>query len=423
MSRLDDFREDCFRAHNEKRLLHGVCALRHSLALDKTAQDWAEALLSEDGIKNSPLSSRGEVGESISVRTSTGTHVDMQGHEVVNTWHSDAENYNYENGKGPAGNFTQLVWSSTREVGFGKACGPGKCVVVAHYRPPGNVLGRYLENVFRPKKSVKDVKQPIRNTFALNNDTPKTVITETLTESDGKQYSVRREISDLTDDKGKNKKLYLVGQGKKVEYFSCCFNNRTRRCINEVYTDACKEQKKAKSSISPDGHLVDNSKKLQESIHSVVQLHNQYRSQHGSNPLVLDQNLSNMAQQWADHLLQQSHLSNSGYVYRGMKVGENLGSRWSNGPMELNCKDLIEHWYQESGKYKFNSEPDSIQGIGNFTQIVWTSSERIGVGIAIQSYKSGEDLHKDSKMILVCLYHPPGNVISQFQNNVKKAIK
>lgn len=28
-------------------------------------------------------------------------------------------------------------------------------------------------------------------------------------------------------------------------------------------------------------------------------------------------------------------------------------------------KDLIEHWYQESEKYKFNSEPDSIQGIGN----------------------------------------------------------
>ncbi|CAH8499963.1 unnamed protein product [Schistosoma mattheei] len=401
MSRLDDFREDCFIAHNEKRLLHGVCALRHSLALDKTAQDWAEALLLEDGIKNSPLSSRGEVGESISVRTSTGTHVDMQGHEVVNTWHSDAENYNYENGKGPAGNFTQLVWSSTREVGFGKACGPGKCVVVAHYRPPGNVLGRYLENVFRPKESVKEgVKQPIRNTFALNNDTPKTVITETLTESDGKQYNVRREISELTDDKGK-----------------------TRRCVNEVYTDACKDQKKAESSISPDGHLVDNSKKLQESIHSVVQLHNQYRSQHGSNPLVLDQDLSNMAQQWADHLLQQSHLSNSGYVYRGMKVGENLGSRWSNGPMEHNCKDLIEHWYQESEKYKFNSEPDSIQGIGNFTQIVWSSSERIGVGIASQSYKSGKDLHKDSKLILVCLYHPPGNVTSQFQNNVKKAVK
>ncbi|VDQ07107.1 unnamed protein product [Trichobilharzia regenti] len=132
MNRLDEFIEDCLREHNTKRLAHGVCTLRHSRALDKTAQDWAEELISEDGIKNSPLSSRGEVGESISVRTSTGTHVDIQG------------------------NFTQLVWSSTREVGFGKARGPGKCVVVAHYRPPGNVLGRYLENVFRPKDLTKE---------------------------------------------------------------------------------------------------------------------------------------------------------------------------------------------------------------------------------------------------------------------------
>ncbi|CAH8479633.1 unnamed protein product [Schistosoma turkestanicum] len=396
----DDFIKNCLEAHNAKRLLHGVCALRHSRALDKTAQDWAEELLSEDGIKNSPHSSRGEVGESISVRTSTGTNVDMQGEEVVNQWYSDVKNYNYENGKGPAGNFTQLVWSSTREVGFGKACGPGKCVVVAHYRPPGNVLGHYLSNVFRPNESLeKNTNQPTYDTFSLNNDTPKTVITETLTESDGKRYNVRREISELTDDKGK-----------------------TRRCINEVYTDACKEERNAKSNLSPGDHSLDGNQ-LQESIRSVVQLHNDYRSQHGSSPLVIDQNLSDMAQQWADHLLQQSHLSNSGYVYRGIKVGENLGSRWSNGPMEVNCKDLIERWYQESEKYKFDSEPDSIQGIGNFTQIVWSSSKSIGVGIASQSYKTGGDLHKDSKLILVCLYHPPGNVISQFKDNVKKSVK
>nr|AAW25499.1 SJCHGC09417 protein [Schistosoma japonicum] len=400
MTRLDDFIEDCLKEHNAKRLIHGVCALRHSRALDKTAQDWAEELISDDGIKNSPLSSRGEVGESISVRTSTGTHVDMQGHEVVNQWYSDAKNYNYENGKGPAGNFTQLVWSSTREVGFGKARGPGKCVVVAHYRPPGNVLGRYLENVFRPKESTEEsVEQLESNIFAFDSDIPKTVITETLTESDGKLYNVRREISESTDEKGK-----------------------TRRCVNEVYTDAYKKKGTTAPDVSQDCHSLI-AQPRQESIHSIVQMHNQYRSQHSSSPLVLDQNLSNMAQQWADHLLQQSHLSNSGFIYRGLKLGENVGSRWSNGSIELNCKELIEHWYQESEKYNFDSEPDSIQGIGNFTQIVWSNSEIIGVGIASQSYETGEALRKDSKLILVCLYYPPGNVISQFKNNVKKAIK
>lgn len=46
------------------------------------------------------------------------------------------------------GNFTQMVWAATREVGFGKARNNGQCVVVAHYRPPGNVRGRYKSNVF-----------------------------------------------------------------------------------------------------------------------------------------------------------------------------------------------------------------------------------------------------------------------------------
>lgn len=43
-----------------------------------------------------------------------------------------------------------MVWGATREVGFGKARAPGKCIVVAHYRPPGNVRGHYSENVHPP---------------------------------------------------------------------------------------------------------------------------------------------------------------------------------------------------------------------------------------------------------------------------------
>lgn len=49
------------------------------------------------------------------------------------------------------GHFTQVVWASTRYCGVGKARGrSGKLVVVAHYMPPGNVSGAYLENVLHP---------------------------------------------------------------------------------------------------------------------------------------------------------------------------------------------------------------------------------------------------------------------------------
>lgn len=52
-----------------------------------------------------------------------------------------------------------MVWAGTREVGFGKARGRGQCLVVAHYRPPGNVRGRYIDNVF-PSIQEEPVGQP-----------------------------------------------------------------------------------------------------------------------------------------------------------------------------------------------------------------------------------------------------------------------
>ena len=50
--------------------------------------------------------------------------------------------------------FTQLVWKSTKEFGIGKAhTRGGKLIVVANYRPSGNIIGQFQENVL-PK--IKD---------------------------------------------------------------------------------------------------------------------------------------------------------------------------------------------------------------------------------------------------------------------------
>jgi hypothetical protein len=50
-----------------------------------------------------------------------------------------------------AGHFTQLVWVSTRHFGVGKARSrTGKVLVVAHYRPPGNISGLFQQNVLPP---------------------------------------------------------------------------------------------------------------------------------------------------------------------------------------------------------------------------------------------------------------------------------
>ena len=58
-----------------------------------------------------------------------------------------------------AGHFTQVVWKSSREAGFGKAkTKDGKCFVVGSYRPAGNLIGSFVENV--PQR--KDGKVPTK---------------------------------------------------------------------------------------------------------------------------------------------------------------------------------------------------------------------------------------------------------------------
>lgn len=52
------------------------------------------------------------------------------------------------------GHFSQMVWRSSTEIGVGKAktrC--GKIFVVANYKPAGNVIGEFQNNVYPPEKS------------------------------------------------------------------------------------------------------------------------------------------------------------------------------------------------------------------------------------------------------------------------------
>ncbi len=50
------------------------------------------------------------------------------------------------------GNFTQMIWRSTEQVGVGLASdGKGKFITVAFYKPPGNITNPgYFEDNVKP---------------------------------------------------------------------------------------------------------------------------------------------------------------------------------------------------------------------------------------------------------------------------------
>ncbi|CAJ0954898.1 unnamed protein product, partial [Mesorhabditis belari] len=132
----------------------------------------------------------------------------------------------------------------------------------------------------------------------------------------------------------------------------------------------------------------------------VLQLINDCRKQHQVSPLRLDDNLSNLAQDWANHLA-----SSGSFAHRpNCKFGENIAmgsGSWGT------VQSLVKSWYDEVNDYSFSK--GSGPGTGHFTQLVWKNSQLLGVGRATAP---------NGSTYLVTNYDPAGNFIGQYQNNV-----
>lgn len=136
-----------------------------------------------------------------------------------------------------------------------------------------------------------------------------------------------------------------------------------------------------------------------------LEAHNEKRALHKAPPLRLSKKLCRYSDEWARHLATRGemlHRSESEY-------GENLFLIWSSGSQpKLSGAESVQHWYSEISSHLFHKEPTSLK-TGHFTQVVWMESEELGVGMATS--KSGQ-------IYVVCNYHPPGNFIGTFAENV-----
>ena len=68
---------------------------------------------------------------------------DLTGSGATDMWYSEVKDYDFNNPgfKSGIGHFTQVVWSSSKELGMGKATAAnGMQFVVARYAPAGNFV-------------------------------------------------------------------------------------------------------------------------------------------------------------------------------------------------------------------------------------------------------------------------------------------
>ena len=137
--------------------------------------------------------------------------------------------------------------------------------------------------------------------------------------------------------------------------------------------------------------------------------HNDYRANHGVEPLVYDDDLAAAAQAWANILA----INDNGLLPSGVSgVGENL-AYYSHEVEETRLMTAQETtyatdtWYEEvndPGYYFPTPGLEENPGTGHFTQVVWAGTEKLGCGV--------------SGSYMVCRYEPAGNVLGEFFENV-----
>jgi pathogenesis-related protein 1 len=139
---------------------------------------------------------------------------------------------------------------------------------------------------------------------------------------------------------------------------------------------------------------------LSADAQALLDAHNRVRAQHCAPALTWSPKLTEFAQQWAKKLKAEG----CKFGHSGGRYGENLAAGTSG---TLDGKSVTEMWYDEIKQYSFKTGGFSMQ-TGHFTQVVWKATTQLGC--AMTSCR-GMD-------IWVCEYDPPGNVQSEYRQNV-----
>uniref|UniRef100_A0A672RWK4 SCP domain-containing protein n=1 Tax=Sinocyclocheilus grahami TaxID=75366 RepID=A0A672RWK4_SINGR len=141
MSR-NNFDAEFLQTHNAYRKQHGAPPLTINKNLCRTAQAWAEHLLSIKSLKHSNK----DYGENLYYAWSSATKK-----LTVESWYCEIKDYNFSRPgfSSKTGHFTQVVWKDTKEVGIGLATDGNTTFVVGQYLPAGNITnaGYFEENV------------------------------------------------------------------------------------------------------------------------------------------------------------------------------------------------------------------------------------------------------------------------------------
>jgi len=137
---------------------------------------------------------------------------------------------------------------------------------------------------------------------------------------------------------------------------------------------------------------------------------NNYRELNQAPPMVWEDSIYLFSQNWSNYMMSSKLFKHSGIA----SYGENIAYFQGYGTDIISLiKKSIDLWYNEIVNFDFTN-PEYSNKTGHFTCLVWKSSNKFAMGIAI-------DLSSNEAYITMNT-NPPGNVIGNFETNVLPTI-
>ena len=136
--------------HNKYRERHKSNKLKIKPELNDKANEYAKYLVEQNSLTNQNIFNMDEnLGENIFFSDKKEKVIN-----VCNKWYNENKNFKYglNNFQKDTNHFTQLIWNSTTDVGFGFYNTDNIYCYVALYYPQGNIFGQFTNNVFMPKE-------------------------------------------------------------------------------------------------------------------------------------------------------------------------------------------------------------------------------------------------------------------------------
>ena len=140
-------------------------------------------------------------------------------------------------------------------------------------------------------------------------------------------------------------------------------------------------------------------------LEEILNSHNDLRAKHNSPPLILNPNLSTLAQNKVEKMAQKKEKK---IKEKNKKFGANFYFSKNN----CSGEEVSLAWYKGKNKYNFtkgvNNKTD--EEVNNFTQLIWKSTKEVGFGFTND---------EEGNFYVLALYSPKGNIKDEYKNNIE----